>query len=560
MITKSLFRIRRIVLCVMLCCAALLVGCSNKSAMERVEYVLQSAEQEPEAALECISSINPNQIRGARDRARYALAYSEAMYYNRINSDCDTLVTPMMHYYLYDDKHHAERARALYQYALVKQHSCASEAVYSLMESEKSLDVTDNYKLRGLVNRTFGDIYGKEYLFKNSYDSHKRAKEFFELAKLERHAMYSLQDMGWAAMQMQDYECADSLLQLVKSYALIADNRSLLINTLDLLINLNIKSYISDYNVVYKDRINTNLELLDSLHTQRVANIDCYKAIYAAFDGDAESAESYLSMADLQLPQDDEYKCYAKYLVHYTLNNDREALYNLNKISTIKDEYIFTALNKSVLSSQVDILAKDVKLERQKYITSRYRYLALILCVIFVFVLLSFAYLYRSAWQQNNINKYLHTITELKTILNNNNTLQSSAIYQLHAERFSELNSICDTYYENSDSPKLHNVVFKRLCETIDAIKNDKLYFESLIGTLNYYHNGIIDDLTKYCTTLTPREKRIVIYSYAGFSLRAISIFIDSKPETVSKAKYKIKVKIRESQAPNSDRMIQLLL
>ena len=65
--------------------------------------------------------------------------------------------------------------------------------------------------------------------------------------------------------------------------------------------------------------------------------------------------------------------------------------------------------------------------------------------------------------------------------------------------------------------------------------------------------------LRNQCPQLSDRDFRIILYSYAGLSLRAISIFLDSKPETLSKAKYRIKNKIKDSGAIDADEFINML-
>lgn len=143
------------------CVAMLLIGCSTDSKiMEQIYDAENLAQKSPQRALEVINSVERSSVRGERDKARYALVLSEVMYHNYIDSDCDTLSRPMAEYYLRSDNH-SERARALYQHALIVQRKGTdflAEAMLSLLESEKSLAFIDDVKLAGLVHRAKADI------------------------------------------------------------------------------------------------------------------------------------------------------------------------------------------------------------------------------------------------------------------------------------------------------------------------------------------------------------------------------------------------------------------
>lgn len=537
------------------------VGCTSSSeALATIDRVLESAEAEPEAALELIRSVNRERLRGDYDRARYALAYSEALYYNRICCDRDTLVTPMMRYYIHDNEHHDERARALYQHALVMQRIDNNpKAIYSLTEADKSLDIAQDYKLRGLIYRTMGDIYGEEYLYKNAFEFHAQAKECFEQAKLDTHSIYSTQDMGWVALQMNEFHQADSLLHAVKIYALDNDDQFLLRSTIDLLIHLNISAYLDNNEPIYIKKSKDNLSLLDSLQLRDIDRINYYRAMVAAFDNDKERALYYIQNSLHDKLEDKAYVYWANYIVYSYLNNSKEALYYLDKLCDIEDEHISDALNTPIINHQLDILSKDIELERQININNRTYYVMAIFIITITFIIVALTYVYRYRHQKNEIEKYILTISSLKSEMCENYAAQNQAIFNIYADRFNELNKLCDTYYEYLESPKLQSIIFKQLHNTIEAIKSDQSYFNSLVQTLNINQDNIVNKLDEHCPTLTPRERRITIYSYAGFSLRAISIFMDSQPIVISKAKYKIKVKIKNSHTQYSDILISKL-
>ena len=118
-------------------CMALMVACSSRDALRSMERAEQLLEDAPEEALRVMEGVDVEALRTEEDRARYALVYSEACYYSYMDMDVDTLTQPMMRYYLESDNH-AERARAMFQHAVVAYNGGAlAEAIVALTEAEE---------------------------------------------------------------------------------------------------------------------------------------------------------------------------------------------------------------------------------------------------------------------------------------------------------------------------------------------------------------------------------------------------------------------------------------
>ena len=104
------------------------------------------------------------------------------------------------------------------------------------------------------------------------------------------------------------------------------------------------------------------------------------------------------------------------------------------------------------------------------------------------------------------------------------------------------------------------NVPAENLKKTIEAVKNDEQRINDLERIVNLQHNNIMERLRKGCTKLTERELKVILYSYAGFSARAITIFMDSDLAALSRLKYKIKTKLHEVQFHNSQEVLNNIL
>ena len=132
----------------------------------------------------------------------------------------------------------------------------------------------------------------------------------------------------------------------------------------------------------------------------------------------------------------------------------------------------------------------------------------------------------------------------------------TEAVSHLYKDRLTDLNRFCETYYEHSDTTRQTVKVFEQVRSTIEAIKCDKARLEELEDLVNSCRDDLMSRLREQCPKLNEKELRVALYSYAGFSSRAICVFIESNPIALSKMKYRIKAKIKESNAPDAEMLI----
>ena len=179
----------RLLLHIAVLCSVVFVGCTtDKRTAALIRHAEDIAADHPDSALMIMRSVNPRTVHGKHDRAHYQLVYSESLYNNIIDSDNDSLTRSMAKYYLYDDNH-AERARAMYQHALVRVNAKNNaEAMYYLIEAEKSLAYVNNPRLAGVVHRAKGEIYGEECLYARAINELEVAIDRMEQYYNERTA------------------------------------------------------------------------------------------------------------------------------------------------------------------------------------------------------------------------------------------------------------------------------------------------------------------------------------------------------------------------------------
>ena len=537
-------------LSVLLIAVLVLVGCStDEHTMQLIDRAERVMIEHPDSALNIVRSIDVETIRGEEDMAYYRLVLAEAMYYNDSISVIHT--QPLYNYYFSNDNRY-QRARALYLHALAMWHDGEkARSMYSLMEAEKSLVNSRNYRLIGNIYLTKGELYCNECLFDNSLESYHSALKHFELADLEYHITYTKYRIGEALSNKKEYAEAEIYLRsaletsIECSYSGIA---SLVISELSLMYALNEK-YSECRNV-----INMYEELSIPIQYHDTYYYSC--AILESNLGNRDNALYNIELAnnceDIDILEDE----YYKFIVYRNLGDTQAALYWLEQNRLQQQKLMLESLELPIINIQVEALEKESKLAKIYMQNVQLSYI--IICIVtMMFVVAVVLYIIKKRKQyKTKVTQYIEAIRELQMLNRSFNVSMSEEVYNIYKTRFAELNDLCDIYYDHHESDRQKSMVFRQLQDTIESLKSDTARIEEMERIVNLYCNNIMTKLTEECPRLSDRQRRIALYTFAGFSLRAIALFMNSSPVQISKDKYKIKDAIKKGNAPSYELFI----
>ncbi len=118
---------------------------------------------------------------------------------------------------------------------------------------------------------------------------------------------------------------------------------------------------------------------------------------------------------------------------------------------------------------------------------------------------------------------------------------------QLFRERLNTLNILCDNYFINrSLGDKAKNLFYTEFEKQISELSSRQSIME-IEDLVNKYKDGIVRKLRTECPALKEKEIDILSFIYAGFSARAICIFMNISRENFYVLRKRIKDKIIKS-------------
>lgn len=532
-----------------------LVGCgTDKQTMQLIGEAESVMIEYPDSALNIMRSIDPATIRGDEDMAHYRLAMAEAMYHNYVDDGRDSLTTLFYDYYLKSDDHD-KRARALYQHALVMMYDGEqANAIYSVLEAEKSLVNSSNHRLIGNVYLTKGEIYCKECLFDNALESYRTAIRYFDRADLEYHVAYTHYRMGEALSNKKEYADAESYLYSALQSSLIHKYEGIASLAITELIQMYIR--VDKYREC-RDIINLYDDYNLSIINPKVYYYSC--AILESDKGNIEEALHYITLADscdsISVLEEE----YYKYIVYSNLDDTQTALYWLEQNRLQQQQLMLKSLELPILNMQVEALVRETELADAYRHNVRLSYIIICMTAIVFVAVVCYYVIKKHRQYQLEVAQYIEAIREMQMVDRGVNVLMSEQIYDIYKTRFTELNNLCDIYYDHHDSDRQKSMVFRQLQDTIESLKSDSVRIEEMERVVNLYCNNIMVKLNEECPRLSERQRRIALYTFAGFSLRAIALFMNSNPVQISKDKYKIKDIIKRSGTLNRELFIDNL-
>lgn len=458
--------------------------------------------------------------------------------------------------YDYKRDHHM-RANAYYQHALTqKQHGYDPLAILSLTGAANSLTAYSDPHLEAEVYYNMGEIYYDNKLYSNSYDAYKRAVDCFERAEIPQKQHLAMYYLGCSAFKLYKYEEAKRLLNTVLDYTILSHNREFRNLTIHQLCDIHL--YNKEYAMLTKC-----VELFDE-HDSTIGDIshyNCMMAITSALNEDFKSASHYLTLAkEAKIPNDNCIR-YSEFYINKCLGNDTKSIELLEDNIKTLEQKLLKSSTHPMLNEEIDLLKRYIdsikyknSIESKRDVVS-YTVLALVIAILIQILIHIRHKMLRNAQQ------YIDTINELQLTRNNSKELEplTTAIDRLYNDRLRDINQLCETYYEHSNSSSQAAKVFERVRQTIESIKEDEARIRELEELVDRCRDGLMSKLREECKKLNERELKVALYSYAGFSSRAICIFVDSNPVALSKIKYRIKTKIKEANCEDAEILISAL-
>lgn len=138
----------------------------------------------------------------------------------------------------------------------------------------------------------------------------------------------------------------------------------------------------------------------------------------------------------------------------------------------------------------------------------------------------------------------------------------ASAKNELYTRLFSKytgmLDSLCSQYFDHDESEISKKSLLRSIKSEIEQLRSDDS-IRQICDTVDEYTGGAISKLRLQATWMSENDIAFVAMLIAGFSPKAISVFVGIKPNSVYTKKARIKDRISEKKLPDLELFLKLL-
>lgn len=533
-----------------------ITGCYNDKALEASLREAESRmDSAPDSAYAILQSIDAASIKSTRQRALYALLYSQALDKNYIDETNDSLISIAVDYYKSgNDIRHRMLARYYNAVVLYNATKYDNSISMLLLAERDALELDDNFYLSRIYSK-ISDIYSIIYNNNESLIYAQSALEKISKTDYHRHKLWAKLNLGRAYNNCTNYERSIPIFNEVIDSAYTRRDTILLINAL----RLASISHLAKHNYSDTKRLLNTIMSIDSSQL----SVDDYRNLGDAYlwSGQLDSAIICMNILHQINPSEQ----WLAYEINKIQHNYKEALTALEHENSVTDS-LFLKIIRQNISTIATSYRKNEKqrieneLEDEKQ--TKY-YLSAIIVIIVIIVIFSII-IYRQRIKNYNttIEKNILLAQNLKTTLElkkSENKEMQKAINSLFEQRYETVNNLCDIYFHTDAHSNKQDKVYKQVKNIINNFGSDS----SLISKLEEYANKYLDNIMIKFRNDFPNLKesdiRLFLYSAIGFSSRAISTFLNENISVIYNRKSRLKSKISNSTSPEKHTFINYI-
>ncbi len=384
-------------------------GCSDKKTITDTLHRAEALMNEyPDSAYTLLQTLPVDKLHQDKNRARYALLYSQALDKNYIDETNDSLINIAVDYYRITDDVHSKFLAFYYQGRIYTNAGELHKAMLAYTEAEQLADEVKDGYLVGLLYSEFGRIYRLYYDYPKSFEAHQKASQYYELAGKETHCSYMWLNMSRVCRNMNQYDESERLLRM----ALLAgkENRD---NVLVRLCLGDLLMQAVELQEMAKARtLHNELQTLVDSDWGTASFMGSLAALYAS-ESDFSKARKFIEKgwrrAENRVDSVNLYLSSSE--IEYEAGNEKKAYSDLLEGTKLQKSESYETLQQPILTVQRDYLSG--KLDFQTYKLRMEQYLR-VLYIILSALLLTITYLLLKRKLKKEKEKASKTIQQLK--------------------------------------------------------------------------------------------------------------------------------------------------
>ena len=508
--------------------------------------------EHPDSALSVLQDIDTAMLQSVEDKALYALLYTQAEDKNYIDNTDDSKIRISVDYYKNtDDKYH--KMLSYYYLARIQFNNKEySNSITSLLHAEDAaVDLGDDFHL-GLIYRQFGDIYSVVYNGTESLNYSLKSYEHFTKSGKEDYSDWALWDIARSHFNCKDFESSIRTSNKMIELGHLRNNETLIADGLKL---LGMSYYASGQ---YHKSIDAYSRVITDYPSSMTA--EDYSNLGSSHHraGNIDSARYYMNIVS----KTDSSLRWLPYTVSKSIGDYKSAIEALEHEYEYQDQIIKTIVSQNVTEAVSNYREYERIVQEKDLQHERTTKTAIVVIFVTTIILGSIIISLRLRIQRKEIESNMLLASNLRETLQVKEYETASmqgVINSLFEQRFATIDKLSSDYYEYQGTANEKQKIYANVMKLVSGLGSDKKTIKELESFVNTYKDNLMTRFREEFPEMKESDYLLYLYAVAGFSSRAISIFIGEKLEVVYNRKSRLRQKINRSTSPNAAAFAQHL-
>ena len=545
-------------------------SCSNSHttlSLDRAEEMLLSS---PDSARTILGSIVKDELYSKSDKMKHTLLKAVADDAAGLGMPKDSVLYIVSEYYSNkEDDYHF-----LSLYCMGRSHQLAGHSTKAILEytqAEQYINNVSQPEYIALLYSNMASLFTESFDYQRALQLYNNAHTYFKLSGLKDYEHATIIKTAHTLIELKRYDEAEELLLEELQWGCDNNDKEVSQNCIENLLKLYSRtSYYS------KSEWLLGSEYAKEYDTTHIVNLTL--AYIYATGSDMKSSNRHMRQAWQQSAtiNDTLATLTQMYDISRMRGDNENALYILENIYYIHDTIMRSVLRQPLLTSQRDYYQSQVQISEYK-LASTERMAAVIVIITILLLCLAMLVMQKRIAQKNaQIERYAEVADEMSRSLfakkaevddissrlsthNARIAEMDKQVAVLFKKQFELLNELSSTFYETHGIKKDKEAIYKHVRENIESFMKNKREIEHLENIVDNYRGGIIGKLREEFPQFGEHDIRFIVFICAGFSPKAISIFMEESVGNIYTKKSRIKSIISRSDSTHKELFIEAL-
>ena len=588
-----------------------LISCNDPKPITDTLHRAEALMNEyPDSAWTLLNTISPDEMGQNRNRALYALLYTQAQDKTYRDETNDSLISVAVDYYRDTDD---VRRKFLSYYYKGRVHFTTKDylgATTCYMEAEQLADEVGDDYLVGLLYAELGRIYNIYYDYPKSLEAYQKAAECYERAGKIRHRNYMWLNQGLVCRNLDRFDESERLLRMVLDSAQGKGDDTLIKSCMGNLVLL----YIEEKRMQEAQELYVALESVAGINygsasfkgvlSQMYASKDEYVEAMALLERGWACAEERMDSVNLYIS--------SSALLAKQGKNDL-AYQELLKGVTLQNKEAKQTLQQPVLTAQRDYLSEKLEFEAYKLrMEKRLRILYILLfalaIVMVVYVLsrklkkekekarktideLNHEMLQRDKEsrhkiaslleeledkdksasasilclrselqkQEEDYHRYIKEAEELQYSLEDKLSQKTVLMADLFKNWFASMSKLLSVLVQNGKEETKNKKLRKEVTIWQEKYYEGNKAYREVEKLVNRYNDDAMLHFRQEMKWTEETDYRRVCYFFAGFSIHLIAILMEETEDSIYQKRHRLRKYLETSDLLHKDLYLALL-